>query len=861
MISGYVRGGHFQGALSLYREKRHELIVYPDASTYVCLLKACAKLKDSDLGQQLHEDLFATKLLKTDSYISSSLVDMYAKCNCLAKAQEVFDKLPTHDVVSWSALMSGYVEHGHGAEALNCFECLQQEGIPPNMYTYVCVLKACSCLRAMDKARCLHGEIVEKGWEREEVLGNILVHLYSRFGNLASAQKVFDWLPFPDVVSWTALLGGYAENGDAQEALALLQEMEDKGVVANSFTCVCSLKACANMGATTKGQEIHSHICRMGLETQLFVGSTLVNMYCKCGLLPEAQSIFDKMLIHDSVLWTALIGGYVEHDYGKEALYYYEQMQLKAYSANSITLICGLKACGSTGAISAGHALHLEIVKKGLEFDFFIGNSLVCMYADCGLHETAEEVLCKLPRQDIVAWNTLLTRSVEYGCGEQALTCFERMQSELIPLDDVSFVCSLKACGCLGDALIGHDIHIKIIKTGLEGDLIVGSALVDMYMKCGLFAEALRVFDTLMYPDVVSWTALITGYVSCGHGDEALLVFERMLRECACVNAVTFVGGVRACSHIRAIVKGREIHSMIVKKGLEGEPYVGNSLVDMYAKCGFLSEAYELYLKLECLDPIAGTSLISGYAERGCGEKALECLEHLQCEQVLLNAITLGCGLKACGASGALVKGQQIHDELIRRGFEGDRMSGFALLEMYAKCASMGEAEDTFDKLAITNVVPWNALIAGYAQMADIKDVNLCFATMLLRGIHPDSATFVEVLNTGSDAGSIDTGQMYFLLLSNEFEQHVTPDHYTCIIDLFSRVGRIDTALAIIESMPFHPQAVLWHIVLGACQRSRDVDLGRHAFEHAAVLNHKDTTAYVLMSNLYADKSLQVVGY
>ncbi|KAI5075028.1 hypothetical protein GOP47_0010989 [Adiantum capillus-veneris] len=859
-IIQYVRDGNLRDALSLYKDIRYKISVHPDASTYVCLLKACAKLKDLDMGQQLSEDIFATRLLETDTYIASSLVNMYAKCNSLGKAQEVFDKLFTHDVVSWTALMSGYVECGHGEEALNCFERLQQEGVSPNPYTYLCGLKACSGLRDTDKGRHLHGEIVEKGWERVDVLGNILVDLYSKFGKLSSARSVFDWLQSPDVVSWTALIGGYAEKGDAEEALALLQEMEGNGIVPNSHTCVCSLKVCANMGATTKGQEIHSHICTMGLETQLLVGSALVNMYGKCGFLSEAQYVFNDILDRDSVLWTALIGGYAEHGYGEEVLYYYEQMLVKSYDSNPITLICALKACGSTGAINAGHNLHSEILKKGLENEFFIGNSLVCMYADCYLFETAEVVICKLSLRDVVAWNTLLTGYVDFGCNEQALECFERMQYDFLSLDPVSCVGALKACGWLGNATIGQDIHIRILKIGFEMDLIVGSTLVDMYMKCGLFAEALEVFDTLTSHDVVSWTALITGYVYCGHGDEALFVFERMLHECACVNAVTFVSSLRACAHIRAIVKGREMHAMVVKRGLEGEPFVGSSLVDMYTKCGMLSEAHDVYLKLQVADHISGTALTSGYIEQGCGEKALDCLQELQDKGVLMNVVALGCGLKACGLLGALVKGQQMHADLIMRGYEEDPLIGLTLVAMYAKCASMREAQDTFDKLAITDMVLWNVLIAGYAQIAESEDVTLHFATMLQKGICPDSATFVHILNSCSDVGLIDIGQMFFLLLSHEYASIVIPDHYTCIIDIFGRVGRIERALAIIQDMPFHPQAVLWHIVLGACQRNKDVDLGRHAFKHAAILNHNDTAAYVLMSNLYADSSSKVLG-
>ncbi|KAH7388558.1 hypothetical protein KP509_16G081600 [Ceratopteris richardii] len=780
-------------------------------------------------------------------------MNMYVKCHSLSMAQQVFDKLSTHNVVCWTMLISGYVEHDRGEEALACLESVQKKGFSPTECTYVCSLKACILIGAIDKGSHLHAEIVKRGWEKDEVLCNMLIDFYAKLGNIESAQRIFDLLIHKDVISWTTLIGGYIQHDDAQKALSLFKQMEEMGILPNSFTLVCSLKACAKTGAIMEGQDIHHQACNMDLETDTLVGTALVNMYCKCGLLADAQYIFDKILIQDTVLWTALIGGYIEHGYGEEALHYYKKMQLQVYDSNPITLVYGLRACGSTSEASKGYELHSDIIKKGLDCDSFITSSLVCMYANCDMLAAAELLLHKLPLQDIAPWNVLLTRYVDNGYFEQTLECFEQMRHEFVPLSTVSFVSGTKACSSLGDVMCGQNMHMEILKLGFEGDIVVSSTVMDMYMKCGLFSEALNVFNSLATHDVISWTLLIMGCVHHGNGEDAICIYEQMLCKGVCVNSITYVGILMACSCIGKILNGREIHSMVIKRGLEDEPRICTALTDMYAKCGMLPEAHKVCAKSQNFDPISSTALIAGYAEQGCGENALSLMEQLENAGVSGNIITLGSSLRACGSLGALDKGLLMHSEVIGKGFEGDSIMGFTLVDMYSKCASLAEARYTFDRLAIVNVLSWNALIAGYTQIAEIDNVIICFVSMLQEGIHPDSVTFMNILNTCGDTGSTELAHFFFQILNNDYSYILIVEHVTCMIDLFCRTGCIDKALSVVKTMMFHPHAALWHAILGACLRSRDLELGKHAFEHASTLDENDTVAHILLSNIYVN--------
>ena len=174
------------------------------------LLKCCTREKDLCKGHRMHEDILKRRLLKKSIYIGTALVDLYAKCGALSKAQLVFDELPTQNVVSWTALIGGYAQYGHGEKALSCFEKMQQKGLSPDALTYVCILKACSSIKDAQKGSEIHAEIVKHGMlGNDSVLGTALVDMYVKCGAFAKAQQVFDVLPIQNIVSWNVLISGY----------------------------------------------------------------------------------------------------------------------------------------------------------------------------------------------------------------------------------------------------------------------------------------------------------------------------------------------------------------------------------------------------------------------------------------------------------------------------------------------------------------------------------------------------------------------------------------------------------------------------------------------------------------------------
>ncbi|MCO5573571.1 hypothetical protein L7F22_027343 [Adiantum nelumboides] len=188
-------------------------------------------------------------------------------------------------------------------------------------------------------------------------------------------------------------------------------------------------------------------------------------MYAKCGSLVEAREVFDVLPVRNVVTWTALIGGYSQNNQGDQALHYFEQMRHAGVAPNAVTYACTLKACGSLKRIKLGEELHREVEQEGiLQSNQYVGNALVDMYAKCGMLAKARSVFAKLASRNRVSWNALIAGHVEQERGEEALSCFEQMQQQGIPPDVITYTCVLKACASIGAIDEGMKVHDDLKK-------------------------------------------------------------------------------------------------------------------------------------------------------------------------------------------------------------------------------------------------------------------------------------------------------------------------------------------------------------------------------------------------------------
>lgn len=640
--------------------------------------------------------------------------------------------------------------------------------------------------------------------------------------------------------------------GQLKKALQILDMREHQGLSTPSDIVVSLLQQCIRMKALAEGTQVYFHIIRSDIKPQVLLGNKLVNIHVKFGNVMDARQIFDKMPERNVVSWTVMIAGYAQHGHNEEALKFFQQMQREGVAPDKITFVCVINVCAHLATLKQGREVHEYITNSGFESDVVVGSALVNMYSKCGSIELARQVFDRMHVRNVVSWTALIGGYSQHGDSSEALKLFRQMQQSSVEPDKVIYVCAVKACAGLGDLKAGKQMHALIINSGFESDVTIGSTLVDMYSNCGCLEKAQQVFDKMPTRNCVSWNAMITGYVLQGHGETAIKLFWKMGHARIERDEVTCTIALNACASIIALDEGKKIHAYIVGNGIDLDLFIGSALVHMYAKCGSIEFAREVFDQMLERDLVVWNAMISGYGQHGNGKEALEIFWQMTMKKIEPNDVSYLNVLKACAGMAELALGTKIHVHIIESGFESHLMVGNALVDMYSKCGSLQHAQCMFDKMLERDIVSWNAIITGYALYGNGKEVLQLVEQMQREGLHVDPVTCSSILTACSHAGLMQEGCLYFNSMRQVHGIMPTTDHYACMVDLLGRSGHLEEAAGLIETMPFQPNVQIWVAFLGACRINGNVELAKYSVERILKLDPDTSTAYILLSNMYA---------
>ena len=527
----------------------------PDKYTVPCVIKACAAVSVLQDGRRVHS--FAIRNgFGSDVVVESALVDMYIKCGSVDDACQVFNKMSQRDVVSWTGMISGYAQSGYGNEALGLFRQMQGADVRPDPVTIASVLPACTHYSALQQGQEIHGFMIRNGFESSVILESALVDMYAKCRSIEDAQRLFDNMSQRDVVSWNAMITGYSLNGLEHEALKLFDQIKLSGIKPNQVTIAGVLSACAHLEDLQQGKHVHDYIITSGFEPDVIVMNALVAMYAKCGNTEEGYRQFESMSEKDLILWNTMIAGYTLNGHCEDAIKLFCKMQLANETPNSITITSVLPACAHLVFVKLGEMIHGYLIRRGFESDVSVGSSLLYMYGKCRNMESARKVFDSMSQRDVISWNVMIAGYAQNGNCNLALTLICQMHGEDMKPNSITVASVLSACGYLAALQQGKEIHNFTLRNEFELDIFVGTALIDMYAKCGSIKDARLVFDQMSEKDVVSWTAMIPGYAIHGHGEDALTLFYQMQHAGLKPDHITFTAVLSACSHAGLIVEG-----------------------------------------------------------------------------------------------------------------------------------------------------------------------------------------------------------------------------------------------------------------------------------------------------------------
>lgn len=520
---------------------------------------------------------------------------------------------------------------------------------------------------------------------------------------------------------------------------------------------------------------------------------------------------------------------------------------------DSATVAQVIQTYAQTRQLNKGKRLHGQLICAGYPLCTFLTNHLVNMYSKCGYLDHALKLFDTMPQRNIVSWTAMITGFSQNLRLPEALETFCQMRNAGESPTQFAFSSVVRACASLGWIEIGRQMHCLALKCGFGYELFVGSNLADMYSKCRAMVEACKVFEEMPCKDEVSWTTMIDGYAKNGDFERALLAYKRMINDAFVIDQHVLCSTLSACGALKACNFGKSLHSSVVKLGFELEIAVGNALTDMYAKAGDMESASNVFgTESERRNVVSCTSLIDGYVEKDQIEKALYVFADLRRQGVEPNEYTFSSLIKACANQAALEQGTQLHAQVVKFNFDTDPYVSSILVDMYGKCGLLDDSIRVFDEIGDPTEIAWNSLVSVFAQHGLGKGAIETFDRMIHKGVKPDAITFVSLLTACSHAGLAEEGLKYFHSMEKTYGVVPREEHYSCVIDLLGRAGKLKKAEEFINNMPIEPNAFGWCSFLGACRIHGDKERGKLAAEKLMKLEPENSGAHVLLSNILA---------
>ncbi|KAJ6878092.1 hypothetical protein NC651_030745 [Populus alba x Populus x berolinensis] len=632
IVSVYSQRGDAASCFELFSSMQMAdsgLSLKPNEYTFGSLITAACSSIDS--GLSLLEQILARikkSGLVANLYVGSALVGGFSRLGSFDYARKIFEQMTARNAVSMNGLMVGLVRQKCGEEAVEVFKETRHL-VDSNLDSYVILLSACAEFALLDegrrKGREVHGYAIRTGLNDAKVaVGNGLINMYAKCGDIDHARSVFGLMVDKDSVSWNSMITGLDQNKCFEDAVKSYNSMRKTGLMPSNFALISALSSCASLGCILLGQQTHGEGIKLGLDLDVSVSNTLLALYAETGRLAECQKVFSWMLERDQVSWNTVIGALADSGASvSEAVEVFLEMMRAGWSPNRVTFINLLATVSSLSTSKLSHQIHALILKYNVKDDNAIENALLACYGKSGEMENCEEIFSRMSeRRDEVSWNSMISGYIHNELLCKAMDLVWLMMQRGQRLDCFTFATVLSACATVATLERGMEVHACAIRACLESDVVIGSALVDMYSKCGRIDYASRFFNLMPVRNLYSWNSMISGYARHGHGDNALRLFTRMKLSDQLPDHITFVGVLSACSHIGLVDEGFEyFKSMTEVYGLVPRVEHYSCMVDLLGRAGELDKIENFINKMPIKPNILIWRTVLGACCRGNGRK------------------------------------------------------------------------------------------------------------------------------------------------------------------------------------------------------------------------------------------------
>lgn len=611
---------------------------------------------------------------------------------------------------------------------------------------------------------------------------------------------------------------------------------------------------CSSLRLLHYGRKVHEHILSSDYQTDTILQNHILNMYGRCGSLVDARRVFDRMTERNVVSWTEIIAGYSQNGQEIEAIKLYFEMQREGFAPDHYTFGNIIKASSGTDKVELGRQLHAQVLKSDLGSHLIPQNALIAMYIKFGRVNEAQDVFSCIQSKDLTSWSSIIAGFSKLGYEIEALLCFKDMlQQGTYQPNEFIFGSVFSACGNIIQAEYGRQLHGMSVKFGLWGDAYAGCSLADMYAKCGFLDSMEVAFSQIKMPDMVAWNAVVAGFAYAGNANKAIKTFSWMRHLGFNTDDITIRSLLCAFTNPFYLFQGKQVHSYILKAGLDLSVTVSNTLLSMYGNCSDIYCAYRIFCEIGTdADRVSWNAILNVFMQHNQTGEAFSLFKSMLLSPYRPDHATVLSMLGVCGKATSLETTDQLYCLVLKSGFKEDMSVMNGLLDTYVKCGSLKNAQKLFDCIKNPDVISWSSLIVGYAQFGYGEEALNLFRKMRNLGIKPNQVTFVGVLTACSHVGLVEEGWKLFSTMESEHGIVPTREHYSCVIDLLARAGRLNEAEAFINQMAFDPDVVMWKTLLAACKTHKNIEVGKRAAENILKIDPYNSSAHVLLANIYA---------
>ncbi|GFP80829.1 pentatricopeptide repeat-containing protein at2g35030 mitochondrial [Phtheirospermum japonicum] len=483
----------------------------------------------------------------------------------------------------------------------------------------------------------------------------------------------------------------------------------------------------------------------------------------------------------------------------------------------------------------------------------------------------ARDLFEEMPERDVISWTALISGHVKCGLINEAREFFDRVDAEKNVVTWTAMISGYLKTKRLSDAE-------KLFDEMPHKNVVAWNTMIDGYLRCGRLKQALEVFDKMGERNIVSWNTVISGFVNCGYIEKAWDVFDQMPTR----NVISWTIMVSGLARNGRVDEARFLFDRMPERNVVS----WNAMINGYAQNTRLREAYDLFLTMPEKDVKSWNTMITGFIQNGELEIAKRLFNEMPAKNVVSwTAIISGCvqngeseeGLRtfylmtrdkkrvkpnehtfvsilgACSNLAGLSEGTQAHQVISKTAYQESKFVVSALINMYSKCGELKMARRVFNDglRGHRDLISWNSMINAYAHHGRGKEAIRVFEEMRDSGFGPDCVTYVGLLSACSHAGLVEEGLNYFNALLRDESVEVREDHYTCVVDLYGRAGRLKEAFELIQRLPMKVSGHAWGALLWGCNVHGNIDIGKLVAEKILEVEPTNANVYVVLSNMY----------